>query len=376
MKNPRHFLKEFNLYFLIILFALTSCKTTEERMQKNLHSTWQEYFQKTFDQTAPIEVLVVTNRNSKDQFFSCEDSQFGVEVNQDLKLGDLKFGICKINVPKNHIVGEIEFAKDKKQSEQNFFKILDSKALQEKDFFVEAKKIKRQALVFVHGFNVRYQEAVLRAAQIAYDLKYQGAVILFTWPAGAKEGFLADKMLNKTYADNAKNAADSILAFKNFLLTLQKNDIKINLIVHSMGHQVVLPALQLISESYPQKTLISNLILNAPDFEIGQFRKFAPNLKKVSDHTTLYCSQNDKAMIASKSFNNNDRLGACAFIEEIDVINVGEIDNSTLGLGHGYYSSRPILSDVFQTLLGIDANKRLFVAKSDSNGLDKYFLRR
>ena len=57
------------------------------------------------------------------------------------------------------------------------------------------KKMGRTPLVFVHGFNVRYQEAVLRAAQINYDLKYQGPIILFSWPAGAGDGFFDDKFL-------------------------------------------------------------------------------------------------------------------------------------------------------------------------------------
>ena len=38
-----------------------------------------------------------------------------------------------------------------------------------------------QALLFVHGYNVTHARAVKRAAQIAYDLEFDGALILFSW---------------------------------------------------------------------------------------------------------------------------------------------------------------------------------------------------
>ena len=101
------------------------------------------------------------------------------------------------------------------------------------------------------------------------------------------------------------------------------------------------------------------------------------NLRSTSRRITLYCSYNDNAIAVSEVYNNNKRLGACALIDNIDSINVSQLDAPTMGmgLGHGYYSSRPILSDVFQVLLGLDAEKRLFIRKSEPNSTEKYFLR-
>jgi len=135
---------------------------------------------------------------------------------------------------------------------------------------------------------------------------------------------------------------------------LQKNNIKINLMVHSMGHQVVLPALKQLGDLNPSQPLVNELILNAPDFNAADFKNLVKDIKKTSNRITLYCSYNDKAMFASKTFNDNERLGACTFLPDIDSINVSLVDDKTLGLGHSYYSSRVILTDVFQTLLGIE----------------------
>lgn len=363
---------------LVLLILLTSCKAFEfkgdDHFNKNITNLWDGYFSKTFDQTSAVNVFVVTNRKNKANEFGCDQTSFNAEYETKLK-----FGVCQISVPKNHNIGEIEVASEGKKSTQNYFKNLGAKTLLQEEMITFLKNSKRDPLVFVHGFNVPYSEAVLRASQIAYDLKYQGPVILFTWPAGAASegGFFEETLINKTYQDNFANARDSVFIFKNFINELQKNDIKINLIVHSMGHQVVLPALDKIGESDFKNPPINKLILNAPDFEVNQFKKTLSTIKKTAKQITVYCSNNDRAMSASKIFNKNDRLGACAAIEDIDVINVSAIDDpSFAGLGHGYYSSRAILIDVFQNLLGIEASKRLFIKKAEVNGKEKYFLRK
>src|SRR5262249_46924146 len=40
-----------------------------------------------------------------------------------------------------------------------------------------------QALVFVHGYNTSFDNAIRRAGQLAYDLGFDGPVFVFSWPA-------------------------------------------------------------------------------------------------------------------------------------------------------------------------------------------------
>jgi esterase/lipase superfamily enzyme len=246
---------------------LASCQSSNQVRQKNLQHIWGEYFQRDFNLTEALDIMVITNRRLVNDSFGCDDKSFAVS-------GDnlLKFGLCKISVPKNHANGEIPFSDDNRKSSNDYFKILNSQSLSEKDFIKSLKQSKYPVLVFVHGFNVKYQEAVLRASGLAYDLKYQGPIILFSWPAGAKDGMMESTLLNRTYYNNLISAHNSVEIFKNFLLKLKENNIEINLMVHSMGHEVVLPALVQISQenlSKSNKSLINHLILNAPDFEVG-----------------------------------------------------------------------------------------------------------
>lgn len=365
-------MKKLGFTLLILNLLTSSCAGNkhEQALQKDLKQVWGQYFKEDFNDTRSLDVLVVTNRKSKSSDFGCGNDKFGVGFE-----ASLKFGICKVNVPKNHSTGEITLAKEGRQSSNDYFKILDAKSSQESDFFNELKKSNRAPLVFVHGFNVRYQEAILRAAQIAYDLKYQGPIILFSWPAGAGDALFDEALFGKTYENNFGNARASSALFQNFLTNFSKNNIKINLVVHSMGHQVVLPALRELGKLNPKTPFINELILNAPDFDVSDFVKLSKIIKSTSNRVTLYCSYNDRAMLVSQKFNNNDRVGACSYLEEFDTINVSLVDDTTLGLGHGYYASRAILNDVFQVILGIDAKKRLFIKKSDPNSTEKYFLR-
>ncbi|MET0355674.1 MAG: alpha/beta hydrolase [Cellvibrio sp.] len=342
----------------------------DDEFHKNLSKIWGDYFIENYSDTRAIDVLVVTNRKLKSENFGCTNDQIGVQTDTSPH-----YGVCKINVPKNHSTGQVPLTKDGRQSSHEFFKILNSKTLTEASIFEYLKKTNRYPLVFVHGFNVRYEDAVVRASQIAYDLKYQGPVVLFSWPAGAGDGFLNEQLISRTYDTNLKNAKDSISIFKNFLNQLKLNNLKVNLIVHSMGHQVVLPALRDFAAQDQDTKIINELILNAPDFSANEFINIADMVKSNSKRITIYCSYNDRAMTASEFYNKNPRFGACAFSEQIDSINVSLVDDPSLGLGHGYYSSRAILGDVFQVLLGIEAERRLFIRKSEPNSTEKYFLR-
>jgi esterase/lipase superfamily enzyme len=364
-------MKKIILIFVISLLGACGGNQFKNDIQANkaLKQMWAGYFAEDFNDTKAMDILVVTNRKAANNSFGCAENSFGVN-----NVGTLQYGVCRVNVPKNHSTGDIAFAQDNRQSSNDYFKMLEAKSMTSADLIKSLKNNNRTPLVFVHGFNVKFQEAVLRASQIAYDLKYQGPIVLFTWPAGAEDGLFASVMMNKTYENNLVNARNSVVLFKNFLVELQKKDIKINLIVHSMGHQVVLPALKQLADANSGST-INELILNAPDFDAEEFKTVTKDIKKVSTRITLYCSYNDRAMIASKTFNSNERLGACTFMPNLDSINVSLVDNTTLGLGHSYYSSRAILTDVFQTLLGIDADKRLFVRKSEVNSTEQYFLR-
>ena len=364
------------IIFSIILLNFLNCNTlttTDPATKtKELEEILNARMAEDYDTTRSTRIFFGTNRKQTGEKPACSDQYFSVKHDDTVK-----YGFCDVSVPYLHDIGNLDFSpedgKDKSfLFQSHLFNFTESQWLEQ----VKADP-NDEIIVFVHGFNVKFEEAVLRAAQIKYDLKFRGNVVLYTWPAGAEEGFLNSILMNETYKDNFKNAEGSRNHFVKFMDSLINTDKKIHLIVHSMGHQVVLPSLDKIYKDR-NKSFLRELILNAPDFESVQFAYISHNLMKASKRITVYCSPGDNALVASSKVNKNKRVGSCEKISGIDMINVNPIDAPFLGvggLGHGYYSSRPVLTDLFQVILGIDARKRLFIRKSQERDED-FVLRR
>jgi esterase/lipase superfamily enzyme len=340
-----------------------------DALQKDLGAL----FTQPYSDSQSMDVIYVTDRNAVGDPAECDDTSFGISPSDKLS-----YGVCTFNVPKRHHVGGFEYAPNPRSDPHQYYRLLNYAPLTESSLSERLRqKPDSDILVFVHGFNVKFQEALLRSAQIAYDLKFQGPVVLFTWPAGAEEGLLASAMVTRTYNDNLSNALKSVPLAQAFFKQLSETHRTVHVMVHSMGHQVTLRALSQLSQGL-DKPFIGELILNAPDFPVKDFQKILPQLKKLASRVTVYCSYNDNAIAASETYNKNRRMGACERVAGADMINVGEIDAPTLGvggLGHGYYSGRPILTDIFQVLLGVPAEQRLFIRRSEPNSTEDYYLR-
>jgi esterase/lipase superfamily enzyme len=91
----------------------------------------------------------------------------------------------------------------------------------------------RHALIFVHGYNVSFENAALRAAQIGFDLSIKGVMAFFSWPSqGTVDGYLAD---GATIEVSEDMIADFMTDFVE-----RSNATTVHIIAHSMGNRGVL----------------------------------------------------------------------------------------------------------------------------------------
>ena len=102
------------------------------------------------------------------------------------------------------------------------------------------KPFQKQVFVFVPGFNVSFENALRRTAQIAYDVDFDGAAVLFSWPSGSG-------LMSYLYSSeqNAGRPANQLMAFLEKFVA-QTGATKIHLIAHSMGSVVLLDTLEKI----------------------------------------------------------------------------------------------------------------------------------
>ncbi len=170
----------------------------------------------------------------------------------------------------------------------------------------QSQKYGGKALVFIHGFNTSFDNALARAAQIAYDLQFDGPVYLFSWPS--KGGTTTwDHIKNIfNYTPDRTSAANARVPFSLFLkqVLLASRPSKTVVIAHSMGNRLLLETLR-DSVRTPQDgiaAVVGDLIFAAPDIPRSEFKTFMDELRPVGGIKTMYAARTDRALKASHKF--------------------------------------------------------------------------
>ncbi len=230
----------------------------------------------------------------------------------------------------------------------------------------------QQALVFVHGYNVSFEDATRRTAQLAYDLQFNGVPICYSWPSNGA-------LLN--YPSDLSDAEWTVPHLSQFLedVAAQGNIKKIYLVAHSMGNRALTSALTSLIQAQQSASLsrIESIILAAPDIDADVFRtQIAPVLISARKPVTLYASATDKALLGAKKAYESPRAGdagaGLVVIDGIETIDASKANTSFLG--HSYIGdSQKVVSDLFEVLrYGLPANKRNFLQPA-ARGELKYF---
>lgn len=285
----------------------------------------------------------------------------------------LSYGLCEVIVPDGHRIGSLGSSRWKRifNQKDDRLKIDSLIGLDEELFFrsfiqsASAMKKKQRPTVFVHGFNTSFESAVLRAAQIGYDLGIGQGVGLFSWPSqGRTSAYMADEGV----VDYSKYfLADFIEKF------IQNSPEKsIDLIAHSMGCRCLLGALDVLSNG--RKSIlrrVNQVILAAADVDTSIMPRLCIAATNYSKRTTSYVSGKDQALKLSGWLHNFPRAGFTPptfVMSGMDTILVNDDDLGTLS--HGYLgSSRSVLKDVFDLLYDNKAPEQRFSLKAVQSGL-------
>ena len=96
------------------------------------------------------------------------------------------------------------------------------------------------ALVFLHGYRVSFEDAAIQAAQIGADLALGGATAFFSWPSrGRLFGYTADE---------ASIEASEVQITQFLVDFAERSEARsVHVIAHSMGNRGLLRAVQRIA---------------------------------------------------------------------------------------------------------------------------------
>lgn len=199
----------------------------------------------------------------------------------------------------------------------------------------------RDLLVFVHGYNVSFEDAAVRAAQVAADINFDGSVLLFSWPSAASvAAYVRDQQ-------TARNAGFQLLRLlRNHAVAAQPD--RVHLLGHSMGSEVIGKALTLTAPSDTTPRL-SEVVLAAPDVDSRVFRReIMPRLVPHAARITMYASSDDDALRASRVLNGVGRLGlggdSLFVIEGMDTVDATRVSADVLG--HTLFGNQGFLADL------------------------------
>lgn len=288
----------------------------------------------------------------------------------------VSYGYCDVTMPPGHEYGKLEspsvlrleFNYDKEkhvkiseiavQTKERYFSNLASK--------IHERSMGSNVLVFIHGYNVSFDDAARRTAQIAYDMEFDGIPVFFSWPSQAEVSkYTVDRQNIERSTPHIKNFLDDIFA--------RTGADNIYLIAHSMGNQGMGRALaQLLTDKPQYKSKLKEVILTAPDIDVTVFKdQIAPALVEAGANITLYASSLDKALMMSRKINGKYRLGDT--IGGVTVIPGVETIDATLAntdfLGHSYFgtSSSVVLDMAFLLRYHTKAKERLRMRPMSNN---------
>ena len=270
--------------------------------------------------------------------------------------GALALGRMNISVPRDHRMAEIErpdIWTFWREDPSKHFVVVSRTEMSYLDFYgdlnsVIDRSVRKEVLVFIHGFNVRFEDGVYRTAQMAYDLGIDGAPILYSWPS---EGSFV------RYPVDLNNNEWTIPHLRWFLEDLgnKTNALKLHVIAHSMGNRALVNALNRLTTEpqIPAKVRFAQILLMAPDIDADVFSSLIGAVSKNAERTTLYASSNDEALKLSKEYQKYRRAGDSSpeitVTAGVDTVDVSALD-TTLS-GHSYYGdNKSVLSDAYYLL--------------------------
>jgi esterase/lipase superfamily enzyme len=225
----------------------------------------------------------------------------------------LSYASVTVSIPPDvaRTTGEVQWPVPLPGDPRQNFVTVSANFLEKKSFAAELSAAAKRndagrVLVFVHGFNNRFDQAVFRFAQIAHDSRAPAIPVLFSWPSRGVVGLRA-------YQDDLESANGSRDAIEQLLTAIGENANvrEVTILCHSMG---CFPTLQALHAKALHAgrigSKVRNVMLVAPDVDATLFRAQMREMGSARPRFILFVSQDDRALGLSSSISGGTtRLG-------------------------------------------------------------------
>jgi esterase/lipase superfamily enzyme len=293
--------------------------------------------------------------------------------------GPLVYGKALISVPRNRAPGKLplpsvwklEFRPD---PEKHVILTSVTPMSSKEAFFSDMRRRvaasgRKEAFVFIHGFNSSFEAAAQRTAQLAADLNIDGAPILYSWPSRASAlGYRADE------AEADIDAQIEDLA--NFLTSIARDTgaVRVHLVAHSLGNKFLTKALvRLAARPASVRPSFDEIVLAAPDVAADDFQATWLTIRPLAKRYTLYASRRDFALMMSDGYNRRQRLGDARTQVSLDGMQTVDTTLAKGGLlGHADFTGNAL--DDFRALIwdSLAPSQRCVLQSDNDSGKDHW----
>lgn len=287
--------------------------------------------------TSTVDMMVATTRQPTDKPGELYSGERGTAIS----LNDI---VVSIPPDRNRKIGEVQWPSHVPAKPEKEFAVLKvGRVTSERnifEWFSENRNAKRQVVIFVHGFNNTYSDAVFRFAQIIHDSGTDAAPILFTWPS---RGNVFDYLYDKESTNFSRRALEDLI-----LQSAKSPDVgEVTILAHSMGSWLTAEALRGVAmrnKTIPAK--VKNVILASPDIDIDVFRRQMIEMGQQRPHFTIFSSTKDKALQVSRWLSGGvNRVGgfdASPYAADLAKLGITVVDTSSVkpddALGHNTFA--------------------------------------
>jgi len=282
--------------------------------------------------------------------------------------GELALGYLDVSIPETHKYGALEtesrfsiysYMLGEEAKKRRYILLQSVSPLPQSEFYsqlggyIEGSPT-NDVFLFVHGYNSSFEDAARRAAQLAYDLDFEGTPMMYSWPSRASTAaYTRDEAAVRPSGRKLARLLDNLVH--------ETNADRIHLIAHSMGNRALIEALQAYVLKYGKEAsrgVFDQIVFTAPDVDRDYFVEMMNEISGVARRTTLYASENDLALKSSRILHGASRAGLAGETivrhPAVDTIDMSGIDADILG--HTYFAvNEGAIYDLFRLFWRGDA---------------------
>ena len=308
-----------------LAFAGCSARPTSEVLQPVAHAP-------SF--TQKVRLLVATTR---ERGTLSDPDAFGPARSETVNHAALT-----ISIPRHHKAGQIEWPDQTPADPAYHFLTTERSFLGPQAFYEEVRRSVQSGrgeagsvLVFVHGYNTLYEEAVYRYAQIVHDSGFTGTAILFAWPSRGKAPlYLADRDASTYSRDYFERTLQQIAGVPGVR--------EINILAHSMGSWITVEVLRQarMKGNGTFKGKLGDVILASPDLDVGVLRTQLDVIGALKRPIVILASKDDNVLALSSFLaggteragnisTDNAEVIAAAQRYNVRIVDLSKVDDGT-----------------------------------------------